>query len=137
MKDYDNNFIPSHLDDSSMVRLWIPDKPPQLPLHTAPGSRAPSRPKSWRYIAIFAFIIISFSCHSSRFCHWYNDRVKDSSHYPTTRNPAYLIEAKHGAVASENLRCSNMGVNVMKEGGNAVDAAIATTLCVGVVNMFS
>jgi gamma-glutamyltranspeptidase / glutathione hydrolase / leukotriene-C4 hydrolase len=53
------------------------------------------------------------------------------------RNPAYLIEAKHGAVASENKRCSVIGVDVMKDGGNAVDAAIATTFCVGVVNMFS
>jgi len=25
----------------------------------------------------------------------------------------------------------------MKEGGNAVDAAVATTFCTGVVNMFS
>ncbi|KIM78895.1 hypothetical protein PILCRDRAFT_824014 [Piloderma croceum F 1598] len=55
----------------------------------------------------------------------------------TTQNPAYLIEARHGAVASENKRCSVIGVDVMKEGGNAVDAAIATTFCVGVVNMFS
>lgn len=52
-------------------------------------------------------------------------------------NPSYLIEAKHGAVASENKRCSIIGVNTMKQGGNAVDAAIATTLCLGVVNMFS
>jgi hypothetical protein len=53
------------------------------------------------------------------------------------RNPAYLIKAKHGAVASENGLCSNIGVEIMKDGGNAVDAAVATTFCVGVVNMFS
>lgn len=60
-----------------------------------------------------------------------------SSTHETLRNPAYLIEAQHGAVASENERCSNIGVAILKEGGNAVDAAISTTLCVGVVNMFS
>ena len=54
-----------------------------------------------------------------------------------TRNPAFLIEAKHGAVAAENERCSTIGVEVLKEGGNAVDAAISSALCVGVVNMFS
>jgi gamma-glutamyltranspeptidase/glutathione hydrolase/leukotriene-C4 hydrolase len=53
------------------------------------------------------------------------------------RNPAYLIEAEHGAVASENQRCSDIGVDVLKEGGNAVDAAISAVFCVGVVNMFS
>ena len=53
------------------------------------------------------------------------------------RNPAYLIKAKHGAVASENVLCSNIGVEILKEGGNAMDAAVATTFCVGVVNMFS
>lgn len=54
-----------------------------------------------------------------------------------TRNPAYLIAAEHGAVASENKRCSDIGVDVLKEGGNAVDAAISVVFCVGVVNMFS
>lgn len=54
-----------------------------------------------------------------------------------TRNPAYLIKAKSGAVASENIQCSEIGVDIMKDGGNAVDAAVATAFCVGVVNMFS
>ncbi len=54
-----------------------------------------------------------------------------------SRNPAYLIKAEHGAVASENKRCSDIGVDILKEGGNAVDAAISATFCVGVVNMFS
>ncbi|KAF8234461.1 gamma-glutamyltranspeptidase [Tricholoma matsutake] len=53
------------------------------------------------------------------------------------RNPAYLVKAKHGAVASENKRCSDIGVDVLKDGGNAIDAAISVTFCVGVVNMFS
>ncbi|KAF9071681.1 gamma-glutamyltranspeptidase [Rhodocollybia butyracea] len=53
------------------------------------------------------------------------------------RNPSYLIEAHNGAVASENLRCSEMGVQIMKEGGNGLDAAVASCLCIGVVNMFS
>lgn len=57
--------------------------------------------------------------------------------YIRTRNPAYLIKAQHGAVASENERCSKVGVQVLKDGGNAVDAAVATTFCVGVVNLFS
>jgi gamma-glutamyltranspeptidase/glutathione hydrolase/leukotriene-C4 hydrolase len=56
---------------------------------------------------------------------------------PAHRNPAYLIEAEHGAVASENSLCSNLGVQILKDGGNAVDSAVGTTFCIGVVNMFS
>ncbi|THU77285.1 gamma-glutamyltranspeptidase [Dendrothele bispora CBS 962.96] len=39
----------------------------------------------------------------------------------------------HGAVATEVKECSQIGVEIMKEGGNAVDAIIASTLCIGVV----
>ncbi|KAH7339600.1 gamma-glutamyltranspeptidase [Rhizoctonia solani] len=57
------------------------------------------------------------------------------------RNPAYLIKAEHGAVASEAQVCSQIGVDVLKVGinrrGNAIDAAIASNLCVGTVNPFS
>jgi gamma-glutamyltranspeptidase/glutathione hydrolase/leukotriene-C4 hydrolase len=53
------------------------------------------------------------------------------------RHPSYLIHAKHGAVASENESCSIIGVEMLKQGGSAVDAAIAATLCIGVLNMFS
>jgi len=57
--------------------------------------------------------------------------------WPPKRNPAYLVRATHGAVATENILCSNMGVEVLKNGGNAVDASVASVLCAGVVNMFS
>ena len=62
-----------------------------------------------------------------------------SVHYSQygARNPAYRIKAKFGAVASENIICSALGVDIMKDGGNAVDAAVAATFCIGVVNMFS
>ena len=40
----------------------------------------------------------------------------------------------HGAVAADVRVCSEMGVAIMQKGGNAVDAAVTTTLCVGVVN---
>jgi len=40
-----------------------------------------------------------------------------------------------GAVASESSICSNIGTNVLKEGGNAADSLIATTFCVGVIGM--
>ncbi|OBT74840.1 gamma-glutamyltransferase [Pseudogymnoascus sp. 05NY08] len=41
-----------------------------------------------------------------------------------------------GAVASESSICSSIGINLIRRGGNAVDAAVGTTLCVGVIGMY-
>ncbi|CAH1780595.1 unnamed protein product [Owenia fusiformis] len=43
----------------------------------------------------------------------------------------------HGAVASDVSECSIIGTDILKKGGSGVDAAIATTFCVGVVNSFA
>ncbi|OCU01823.1 glutathione hydrolase 5 proenzyme [Xenopus laevis] len=40
----------------------------------------------------------------------------------------------HGAVAADSLVCSEIGRNILKEGGSPVDAAIAALLCTSVIN---
>ncbi|CAK9781151.1 gamma-glutamyltranspeptidase [Cutaneotrichosporon oleaginosum] len=42
----------------------------------------------------------------------------------------------HGAVVTEVGTCSAIGVEIMKQGGNAADAIIASALCVGVIGGF-
>lgn len=39
-----------------------------------------------------------------------------------------------GIVSSDDFRCSEIGSNILKENGNAIDAAIGMTLCLGVVS---
>lgn len=48
-----------------------------------------------------------------------------------------VITSKNGAVASDDGRCSVIGKDVLKEGGNAIDAAVAASLCLGVVSAAS
>ncbi|KAB1199970.1 Gamma-glutamyltranspeptidase 1 [Morella rubra] len=45
-----------------------------------------------------------------------------------------VVVAHHGAVATDDRRCSRIGMEVLREGGHAVDASVATTLCLGIVS---
>ena len=40
----------------------------------------------------------------------------------------YEVKDKRGAVASESSVCSNIGIDLIKDGGNAADAVSLTTL---------
>lgn len=54
--------------------------------------------------------------------------------YGVTHSRREVITAKHGAVATDDGRCSIIGTKVLKAGGHAVDAAVAAALCLGVVS---
>ncbi|KAH7667818.1 Gamma-glutamyltransferase protein, partial [Dioscorea alata] len=47
------------------------------------------------------------------------------------------VESEVGVVAADDGRCSEIGVSMLKLGGHAVDAAVATALCLGVVHPMS
>lgn len=44
------------------------------------------------------------------------------------------VVVHHGAVAADHGQCSTIGVEILRIGGHAVDAAVAAALCLGVVS---
>jgi gamma-glutamyltranspeptidase len=53
---------------------------------------------------------------------------------PVLDSGASLVAGERGAVAADNAECSRLGVKVLRDlGGNAIDAAVATLLCQGVL----
>lgn len=48
-----------------------------------------------------------------------------------------IVESKEAVVAADDGRCSEIGILILEKDGHAVDAAVATALCVGVVNPMS
>ncbi|TIC14591.1 gamma-glutamyltranspeptidase [Wallemia mellicola] len=81
---------------------------------------------------ILAAIALSFLCFG-----YTTVRTLTKRDWPEHRYTPVLVKGKHGAVATETETCSQMGVDVLKNGGNAADAAVTSTLCIGVMNMFS
>ena len=108
-----------------------------LPFHANEGLKRSARTQRKCFPVLVALMGLVTFC--MWFLSWiYNHIPSDNERYRVgDRNPAYLIEAEHGAVAAENKRCSDIGVRILQDGGNAVDAAIGATFCTGIVNMFS
>ncbi|CAO3623067.1 unnamed protein product [Cunninghamella blakesleeana] len=48
-----------------------------------------------------------------------------------------IITGSKGGVAVEAEQCSEVGVKILQKGGNAVDSAIASALCIGVIDNFA
>jgi gamma-glutamyltranspeptidase/glutathione hydrolase/leukotriene-C4 hydrolase len=121
------------MEEDDPFKQAFPSAEAQLPLYLRTGE--PKGRRRWRN---GAFTVLLAICLATLLLRIYQHHSHLHTQPQTQlRNPAYLIEAEHGAVASENKRCSDIGVAVLKEGGNAVDAAISAVFCVGVVNMFS
>ncbi|KAJ0041344.1 hypothetical protein Pint_26765 [Pistacia integerrima] len=51
-----------------------------------------------------------------------------------TKHRREVIVAHHGVVATDDGRCSKIGMDVLRAGGHAVDASVAAALCLGVVS---
>ena len=70
---------------------------------------------------LFCFYACFTSCKQSKNLNAFSYKIEKS------------VTAKNGAVVSAHPLASQIGVNILKQGGNAVDAAIATQLALAVV----
>ncbi|KAL1748659.1 gamma-glutamyltranspeptidase [Schizophyllum fasciatum] len=122
--------LPLYVDEKHEQTAAVPPPPPPL---------VSKKRRSLLWKIILGGVVLYYAGgllpHSGRPCHHHQSQPE----LPISKsaNPAVLVKASHGAVASENKRCSDIGVDVLKDGGNAVDAAIATSLCIDVVNPFA
>ncbi|GAB2213698.1 hypothetical protein Droror1_Dr00018011 [Drosera rotundifolia] len=48
-----------------------------------------------------------------------------------------IVDSKKGIFAADDAQCSKVGASTLKKGGHAVDAAVATALCLDVVSPIS
>lgn len=61
--------------------------------------------------------------------------INNQIHYPSGYVGGICYE--NAAVSTEVSVCSEIGVQILKLGGNAADAAVASCICVGIINSFS
>ena len=60
------------------------------------------------------------------------------SHFHGKVHDAHAAELyAKAAVSCDAGACSKIGVSILRQNGSAVDSAIATTLCLGVINMYA
>eukprot|EP00262_Sarcandra_glabra_P004637 TRINITY_DN1578_c0_g1_i1.p1 TRINITY_DN1578_c0_g1~~TRINITY_DN1578_c0_g1_i1.p1 ORF type:complete len:182 (+),score=16.79 TRINITY_DN1578_c0_g1_i1:116-661(+) len=105
------------------------------------GYRAPANTKSLRLIWILSFIAV-VTCIAIGLLLCYNSGINSAlrevvEEGKQRRDEAALVESEYGVVATDEGWCSNVGVSILKERGHAIDAAVATALCLGVVHPMS
>jgi len=65
------------------------------------------------------------------------ERGAENAHRKSGKRSSEPLHYKHAAVSSDHPLCSEIGKQILKKGGNAVDSAIAVQFCVEVVNSHS
>ncbi|KAH7852876.1 hypothetical protein Vadar_030363 [Vaccinium darrowii] len=61
-------------------------------------------------------------------------RGGNKCHEKVQAGDAEIVESDEAVIAADDGRCSEIGASFLRKGGHAVDAAVATALCLGVVN---
>ncbi|GAN01359.1 DNA polymerase alpha catalytic subunit [Mucor ambiguus] len=124
----------NYIDFSTFVMATIDiESAPLLRSNKSNGSTGNKKQRRLGVVALVALVTIGMSCMITASRHPHQDDALESP----VDFKGHLVKGSKGAVAVEAEECSHVGVQILKQGGNAVDAAIASTLCIGVIDSFA
>ncbi|KAM0969724.1 hypothetical protein FF1_017939 [Malus domestica] len=83
------------------------------------------------FLAIIIFVGLIFGGDTKG---WLLEGANKNNEGKFGGNESDIVESENGVVAADDARCSEIGASMLRQGGHAVDAAVATALCLGVVN---
>ncbi|XP_031630492.1 glutathione hydrolase 1 proenzyme-like [Contarinia nasturtii] len=92
-------------------------------------------------IVIFLVVLLVSYLYVQKFVNYLQHATDDEGEtkkfipnpeYPLPPSASILHQFKNGAVCSDSEQCSKIGSDILDQGGNVIDAAIATLFCNGI-----
>ena len=94
-----------------------------------------SRPRACICLLMFFLCVIPFMIATSVVVSSISDDdTNGSDSADSTWTEDFSVTSTEGVAVTDNPTCSQIAADILSEGGNAVDAAVAAALCLGVVS---